>query len=88
MNELEPGCLAIIIESVLGLSVNKIVQCVKIEGEHSVHGIVWLVHSKDELVSEYGAIGNNMSVPAKWLKKVAPPKLPDKVITKELVNNN
>jgi hypothetical protein len=77
-NELEPGCLAIIIESVFGQSVGQIVQCIRIRGQHSLYGTVWAVRSQSELVSEYGAKGHNMDVPAKWLKKISPDDLQTK----------
>jgi len=75
MNELEPGCLAIIIESVFGQSVGQIVQCITIKGNHSEFGLIWSVRSQKELVSEYGAKGHIMDVPAKWLKKINPDDL-------------
>lgn len=71
-NNLEPGCLAVIIESALGQSVGTIVQCVKTIGIHSLYGIVWRVRSQTQLVSEYGGVGNEVDVPAKWLKKITP----------------
>ena len=75
MNDLEPGCLAIVIESVFGQSVGAIVQCISIKGVHSLYGPVWTVRSQTELVSEYGAKGNTMDVPAKWLKKINPDEM-------------
>jgi len=75
MNELEPGCLAIIIESVFGQSVGQIVQCITIKGNHSEFGPIWSVRSQKELVSEYGAKGHIMDVPAKWLNKNNPDDL-------------
>jgi len=82
---LEPGCLAVIIESVDGASVGMIVQCVKIRGEHSLYGIIWRVRSQQTLVTEHGGIGNEADVPAKWLKKIEPGSdlLNKKVITKK-----
>ena len=71
-NELEPGCLAIIIESALGINIGRIVTCVKIKGDHTLYGPVWTVYSKDPISSEYGAMGHNVDVPAKWLKKINP----------------
>ena len=68
--ELEQGCLAIIIESVLGQSVGTIVQCIKVIGEHSLYGTIWKVRSKTELMTEYGGKGQEVDVPAKWLKKI------------------
>jgi hypothetical protein len=75
MSKLEPGCLATVIQSVDGLSVGKTVQCVSIIGEHSEYGTTWKVHCRDELISEYGAIGNYMDYPAIWLKKIEPPTM-------------
>ena len=87
MNDLEPGCLAIIIESVFGHSIGKIVQCISIKGSHSEFGPVWSVRSQTELVSEYGAKGHTMDVPAKWLKKIKPDDLnKDTSKPKELEN--
>lgn len=70
--KLEPGCLAEIIESTMGVSVGRIVTCCKVVGEHSQYGTVWEVASKDDLVSEYGAVGQRVHVPAIWLKKIEP----------------
>lgn len=71
-NELEPGCLATIIESALGINIGRIVTCVKIKGNHTLYGTVWTVYSKEQISSEYGAMGHNVDVPAKWLKKINP----------------
>lgn len=75
-NSLEPGDLAEIIKSLDGLSVGKIVQCVRIDYvNHPEYGTIWLVQSKsDDLVTEYGGVGDNVHVPADWLKKIQPPK--------------
>lgn len=69
---LEPGDLAVIIESTLGVNVGRIVQCVNTVGNHSLYGIVWNVRSKDPIVSEYGGHGHTVHVPQKWLKKIIP----------------
>ena len=71
-NELEPGCLAVITESALGINIGRIVTCVKIKGNHTLYGPVWTVYSKEQISSEYGAMGHNVDVPAKWLKKINP----------------
>lgn len=71
-NELESGCLAIIIESIMGINTGRIVTCIRIKGNHTLYGPVWTVYSKDPLPSEYGAMGNNVDVPAKWLRKINP----------------
>ena len=80
---LQPGDLAVIIESVDGASVGLIVQCVSIEGEHSLFGPVWLVSSKQTLVTEHGGVGNKAHVPEKWLRKIKPGDL-DKTKNKDL----
>lgn len=69
---LEPGCLAVIIESVDGHSTGMVVQCVRIVGEHSKFGTVWHVRCRDKLITEFGAVGNEADVPAIWLKKIEP----------------
>ena len=83
--ELSPGDLAHIIKSVDGISVGRSVQCDFIVGTHSQHGIIWQVSSKDDLVSEYGAVGKTMHCPQDWLKKIMPPELPLKVKEVETV---
>lgn len=64
------GDLATIVESVEGASIGKIVQCVRIMGEHTLYGPIWRVRSNDTLVSEYGGVGNEVDVPDKWLKPI------------------
>lgn len=71
-NELEPGCLAVIIKSVFGQSVGQIVQCIRIKGDHTEYGVIWTVRSQNELVSEFGGRGCIMDSPAQWLKKIHP----------------
>ena len=84
-NELEPGCLAIIIESALGINIGRIVTCVRIKGEHTLYGKVWTVYSKEQIASEYGAMGHNVDVPAKWLRKIDPnEKIPDKITARDI----
>lgn len=72
MSNLEPGCLARIIKSIEGLSIGKIVQCVRMAGMHSEFGEMWWIHSKDILVTEYGGVGHHAHCPASWLKKLEP----------------
>ncbi len=68
----EPGDLAIIIQSALGVNVGRIVQCVNVIGDHSLYGTVWNVRSSDPIVSEYGGHGYSVHVPQIWLKKIEP----------------
>jgi hypothetical protein len=74
-DQLEPGCLAVITKSVEGAAVGKIVQCIKIVGEHSLHGIIWEIRARDTLVTEYGGVGNTAHSPASWLRKINPGEL-------------
>lgn len=69
---LQPGDLAVIIKSADGLSVGKIVECVRVDfHNHSLYGVVWLVKStRNDLVTEYGGIGDNVHVPQDWLCKI------------------
>lgn len=84
MSNLEPGCLARIIQSTDGLSVGRIVQCVKVRGEHPLYGTVWQISSSDKFVTEYGATGYYADIPAKWLKKIEPGELDQMKETKEM----
>lgn len=77
------GELSRIIKSVDGLSVGKIVQCLAIDGEHSTHGVIWLVLSASELISEYGVVGNRMHVPDDWMVPIKPGELDNKTIEKK-----
>jgi len=74
-SDLEPGCLAVVIETVTGSQVGAIVQCVKTIGEHSLYGTMWEIRSKSKLVTEYGGVGHTAHAPAKWLRKIRPDDL-------------
>lgn len=83
----EKGGLSRIIKSVDGLSVGKIVQCFTVDGEHSKHGVIWLVASKEDLISEYGVVGNRMHLPDDWMVPIKPGELDaSKVDEKQLTN--
>lgn len=83
----EKGGLSRIIKSVDGLSVGKIVQCLTVDGEHSKHGVIWLVASKEDLISEYGVVGNRMHLPDDWMVPIKPGELnTNKVDEKQLTN--
>jgi hypothetical protein len=77
--KLEPGDLAIIIKSTMGMSIGKIVECVQLDYVgHPQFGTIWLVSSpKNDLVSEYGGIGATFHVPQDWLRKIPKDPLPD-----------
>jgi hypothetical protein len=76
-SKLEPGDLAIIIKSVDGASVGKIVTAVKVAGTHSKYGTVWLIESPSILVTEFGGVGNQAHSPEDWLRKIPKDPLPD-----------
>lgn len=78
-NALEPGDLAEIIESLDGHCTGKIVECIRIEFiDHPEYGTIWLVQSSaDDLITEYGGVGDNVHVPAKWLRKIPKKTAPD-----------
>ena len=71
----EKGGLSRIIKSVDGISVGKIVQCLTVDGEHTKHGVIWLVASRENLVSEYGVVGNRMHLPDDWMVPIKPGEL-------------
>jgi hypothetical protein len=66
------GDLAIVEESIDGLSVGKIVQVVKYIGEHSQYGPIWRCRGKDQLVTEYGAVGQTADFADSWLRPIRP----------------
>jgi hypothetical protein len=76
---LQPGDLALIIRSLDGHSTGKIVTCVQIDFiAHEKYGTIWLVKSdRNDLITEYGGVGNNFHVPQSWLLKIPKDPLPD-----------
>lgn len=76
------GDLARIIKSVDGMSVGKIVQCVRVEGVHSQHGAIWLVRGA-QMVSEYGGVGDTVHVPDDWLIPIKPGELDSTTLSKK-----
>ncbi len=78
MSSLQPGDLALIIRSLDGHSTGKTVTCVQIDFvDHPKYGTIWLVKSNQNLVTEYGGVGDNVHVPASWLMKIPKDPLPD-----------
>jgi len=86
MSSLEPGDHALIVKSLDGHCTGRTVQCVRIEYvDHPEYGTIWLVQSpSDDLITEYGAIGNNVHVPAAWLQKIPKDKVKDKDLVLEV----
>jgi len=69
-NQLMPGDLALVIKSIDNMAVGKIVECLSMDGEHTLYGKMWMCKFSDRVVSEYGAVGNKMHVPQDWLRKI------------------
>lgn len=72
---IQSGDMAEIIEGAMGNqgpNVGKIVRVVAFRGEHSKHGRIWRV-SGDNLITEYGAVGDTLDCAQSWLRKIEPP---------------
>jgi len=84
-NSLESGDLAEIIKSLDGHCTGKIVTCIQVEFiNHPEHGTIWLVQSgAEDLVTEYGGVGDNVHVPAAWLRKIPKETPPEKEVVLE-----
>lgn len=76
-SKLEPGDLAIIIKSIEGASVGKIVTCIEVAGHHSQYGVIWLIESTTPMVTEFGGVGTRAHSPQDWLRKIPKDPLPD-----------
>ena len=74
-----PGDLAEVIDSVDGLMVGRIVEVLYWAGEHSRLGTIWTCHCKDELVTEYGGVGNEADFADGWLRKIEPPQVDEDI---------
>ena len=80
------GDMCAVIDGALGEkspNVGRIVTVRALKGEHSVFGRIWQCEGV-RLVTEYGATGMFADFAACWLKKIEPPKTPDKVKEKDL----
>lgn len=76
-NKLEPGDLALIIKSVKGEAVGKIVTCIEVVGVHSQYGTIWLVEAPTLLTVENGKKASVGHMPQDWLMKIPKDPLPD-----------
>jgi hypothetical protein len=80
-NQLEPDDLAIVIKSLTGKSIGKIVTCLHKNpmGPDPVFGDVWLVQSShaDLMVFVDGTTSNQAHMPQDWLKKIPKDPIPD-----------
>lgn len=71
---LKSGDVAVIIQGALGAvgpNVGKHVTVGVTQGEHSKHGRIVRIHGQN-LVTEYGAMGNECDIPVAWLQKLPP----------------
>lgn len=82
MSNLKSGDFAEIVKSLDGHCTGKIVQCIQVEYiNHPEYGTIWLVQSTtDDLVTEYGGVGDNLHVPEIWLRKIPKDKINDLVL--------
>lgn len=76
-NQLEPGDMAIVIKSVTGKSVGKIVTCIVMDGISSDLGRIWLVEGSGPLLVFGGDSLRRAHMPEIWLKKIPKDPLPD-----------
>lgn len=86
-NQLTPGDLALVIKSVTGKAMGKIVECIQIIGTDPKLGVIWLVKSPS-LIEAYhdGAKSNQSHMPQDWLRKIPKDPLPDEEDTYTLDN--
>lgn len=76
MNEpIKSGDQAEIIAGALGNTgpnIGKRVSVGQLRGEHSQYGRIWRVHGAG-LVTEFGAVGDQLDCAQGWLRKIQPP---------------
>lgn len=83
---IKAGDLCEIVEGAMGSkspNVGKRVRVLELRGEHSVHGRIWRVQGGD-LVSEYGALGEQVDCAQSWLRKLPPEEKPLAAVQKVL----
>jgi hypothetical protein len=78
------GDLAVIIKSSLNAQVGRIVQCVKLDGSHSLFGPMWIIRSKENLMTDIGTLPDTCHQPDAWLRPIKPGEL-DKTTSKDKV---
>ncbi len=76
-DKLEPGDLAIVINSLKNEAVGKIVACISMDGIHSQYGRIWLVQSASPMSVMGGDVLRKAHIPEDWLKKIPKDPLPD-----------
>lgn len=82
---IKSGDRCLVIAGVLGdkgPNVGKTVTVGTLRGQHSEYGNIWRCHGPD-IVSEYGAVGNEGDFAQSWLKKLPPDQTPPKVVERE-----
>lgn len=89
MSQLKPGDLAIVIKSVSGKAVGRIVTCEVIEYHDSPYGVVWLVRSpRADLTDAGGHVSDSALMPQDWLRKIPTDPLPDEDLNLEITEPN
>lgn len=69
-DKLQPGDLAIIINSPRGKSIGKIVTCLSFAGVDPKYGNVWYVESSSPIQTIGGDVLTKAHMPEKWLKRI------------------
>jgi hypothetical protein len=74
----KPGDLCEVIGGAFSLhNLGKIVEVIRWEGDHSKFGIIWhCKSSKPDLITEYGAVGNQADFADDWLRPIPKEKSP------------
>lgn len=83
---IKAGDLCEIVEGAMGgkgPNVGKRVRVLELRGEHSVYGRIWRVQG-GALVSEYGALGDQVDCAQSWLRKLPPEAKPLNAVQKAL----
>ena len=76
--ELKPGDLAIIIKSVEGKAIGKIVECMRIDHINATYGTIWWVKAPSNMKVVGIDEGTNMGLcPQDWMRKIPNDPLQD-----------
>lgn len=67
-------------------NIGKLVTVVSLQGNHSKLGVIWKCTGQGLQAFDSDTKSSTADFPAIWLKRIDPPKLPDKVLTKEKEN--
>lgn len=65
-------------------NVGKLVTVESIQGNHSTLGVIWRCSGQSLQAYDADHPSSTADFPAAWLKRIEPPKTPDKVLMKEV----